>query len=35
VHYTQGSNYCEYFDGGFVLCIAQARVAAKGYEIAG
>jgi hypothetical protein len=32
LHYTQAGNACDYFDGGFVLCIAGGRVAAKGYE---
>jgi hypothetical protein len=35
VHYTVGGNACDYFDGGFVLCITQPRVAAKGYEVTG
>ncbi len=30
VGYSPGSR-CDYFDGGFVLCVS-GRVAAKGYE---
>jgi hypothetical protein len=34
LHYTQAGNLCDYFDGGFVLCVVSGKIAAKGYEIA-
>jgi hypothetical protein len=34
LHYTQGGNLCDYFDGGFVLCVVSGKIAAKGYETA-
>lgn len=32
VHYSTGPFGCDYFDGGFVICIWNGRVAAKGYQ---
>ena len=31
VHYGVGPYACDYWDGGFVLCIWNGHVAAKGY----
>jgi hypothetical protein len=32
VHYGVGPNVSDYFDGGFVLCLWDGQVVAKGYE---